>query len=76
MADHIAREITYTDENGVVQTTIMYEAQIGVRGGARGRKWFTCAQCRYDFSEDDIIISNGIPYCIPNHCADEHSGES
>jgi len=70
---HIARTVNYTDNDGVAQTLTVYEAKNGVRGGARGSRWYTCRQCRYDFPEDEIVLVNGAPYCTTNGCADEHT---
>ncbi len=72
MSKYIVRQYTYTDENGATQTLNANEAQQGTSGGPTGQRWWTCAQCRYDYPEDQFMFYGGVPYCIPNGCYEEH----
>jgi len=63
----ITRTVNYTS-GGLSASTTMEEAQMGTRGPARGRRWYTCNVCGLDYPEDKVILKGGVAYCTPQQC--------
>ena len=49
----------------------MYEAQYATNKPAKGKKWYTCIICGFDYPEDKVDLSTGTPFCIPGKCYED-----